>query len=116
MLDVWETTNRKKVRMTRLINIYNRARVQDGGYTIDRMDMSRLVDSRTILAGDFNATNDHAQMRCFAADGYVDGAARVGAGYLATYPSDGWRRPIVALDHVKTRGGPLVTAIERRRK
>jgi hypothetical protein len=54
-LDVWETTNRKKVRKTRLINIYNRARVQGGGYTIDHMDIARLVDSRTILAGDFNA-------------------------------------------------------------
>lgn len=54
-LDVWETTNRKKVRKTRLINIYNRARVQGGGHTIDRVDMSRLIDSRTILAGDFNA-------------------------------------------------------------
>ena len=54
-LDVWETTNRKKVRKTRLINIYNRARVQGGGYTIDHIDMSRLIDSRTILTGDFNA-------------------------------------------------------------
>ena len=54
-LDVWETTNRKKVRKTRLINIYNRARVQSGGYAIDRIDMSRLIDSRTILTGDFNA-------------------------------------------------------------
>jgi hypothetical protein len=54
-LDVWETTNRKKVRKTRLVNIYNKARVQGGGYTIDHIDMSRLIDSRTILAGDFNA-------------------------------------------------------------
>ena len=54
-LDVWETTNRKKVRKTRLINIYNRAGVQGGGHTIDHMDMSRLIEGRTILAGDFNA-------------------------------------------------------------
>jgi hypothetical protein len=54
-LDVWETVNRGKVRRTRLINIYNKARVQGGGYTIDHIDVSRLIEGRTILAGDFNA-------------------------------------------------------------
>lgn len=54
-LDVWETVNRRKMRRTRLINIYNRARVQGGGYTIDHIDLSRLIEGRTILAGDFNS-------------------------------------------------------------
>ena len=54
-LDVWETVGRRKIRRTRLINIYNRARVQGGGYTIDHIDLSRLIEGRTILIGDFNA-------------------------------------------------------------
>jgi hypothetical protein len=54
-LDVWETVRRRKVRRTRLINIYNKARVQRGGYTIDHVDFSQLIEGRTILAGDFNA-------------------------------------------------------------
>ena len=54
-LDVWETVHRRKVRRTRLINIYNKARVEGGGYTIDHIDWSRLIVGRTILAGDFNA-------------------------------------------------------------
>jgi hypothetical protein len=54
-LDVWKTTGRKKTRLTRLLNIYNRARVQGGGYTIDHIDLSLLIEGRTILAGDFNA-------------------------------------------------------------
>ena len=54
-LDIWETANRRKVRKTRIINIYNRARVQGGGYTIDHMDMTGLIEGRTILAGDFKA-------------------------------------------------------------
>ena len=54
-LDVWETVHRRKVRSTRLINIYNKARVESGGYTIDHIDWSRLIVGRTILAGDFNA-------------------------------------------------------------
>jgi hypothetical protein len=54
-LDVRETVGRRKMRRTRLINIYNRARVQGGGYTIDHIDLSRLIEGRTVLAGDFNA-------------------------------------------------------------
>jgi hypothetical protein len=30
-LDIWETVKRRETRRTRLINIYNRARVQGGG-------------------------------------------------------------------------------------
>ena len=79
--------------------------------------LARWADSLAgpvILAGDFNATDDHAQMRRFGELGYVDGAERAGAGYLATYPSDQWHPPLVAIDHVLTRGGPVVTAIESR--
>lgn len=54
-LDVWETYERKKVRRTRIVNIYNRARAEGGGYTINRVDLGRLTSGRTILAGDFNA-------------------------------------------------------------
>ncbi|KHN93671.1 Endonuclease/exonuclease/phosphatase [Metarhizium album ARSEF 1941] len=54
-LDIWETTNRRKTRRTRLINIYNKARVEGGGYTIDHLDWRPLIEGRTILAGDFNA-------------------------------------------------------------
>ena len=54
-LDVWETVHRRKIRRTRLVNVYNQARVKGGGQTIDHVDLSRLIVSRTILAGDFNA-------------------------------------------------------------
>lgn len=54
-LDIWETVHRRKVRSTRLINIYNKARVEAGGYTIDHIDLSRLIMGTTILTGDFNA-------------------------------------------------------------
>lgn len=35
--------------------IYNTAKVEGGGYTIDHIDLSRLIEGRTILAGDFDA-------------------------------------------------------------
>ena len=37
-LDIWETQRRQKVRMTRVVNIYNRARMDGGGYAINRID------------------------------------------------------------------------------
>jgi hypothetical protein len=54
-LDVWETVHRRKVRSTRLINVYNKAGVGGGRNTIDHVSLSRLIIGRTILAGDFNA-------------------------------------------------------------
>jgi hypothetical protein len=54
-LAVWETHERQKVRRTRVVNIYNRARAEGGGYAINRIDLGRLIHGRTIMAGDFNA-------------------------------------------------------------
>jgi endonuclease/exonuclease/phosphatase (EEP) superfamily protein YafD len=65
-----------------------------------------------VMAGDFNATNDHDQLRRFFDHGYIDGAARAGGGYLATYPSDRKFPPLIAIDHVLTRDGPITTKIK----
>jgi endonuclease/exonuclease/phosphatase (EEP) superfamily protein YafD len=70
------------------------------------------ISGAVVLAGDFNATNDHDQMRRFFDNGYIDGAARAGGGYLATYPSDRRYPPLIAIDHVLTRGGPVTTKIK----
>lgn len=43
------------MRRTRIVNIYNRAKAEGGGYAINRIDLGRLIHGRTILAGDFNA-------------------------------------------------------------
>lgn len=52
-----------------------------------------------VLAGDFNATADHAAFRRLLRAGYVDAADQVGAGLVPTWPS-GVFGPPVALDHV----------------
>ena len=60
-----------------------------------------------ILAGDFNATLDHAELRRLLGTGYVDAAARVGAGLTPTWPYFGRRStvtPKVTLDHVLADG------------
>lgn len=55
----------------------------------------------SILAGDFNATLDHALLRDLLATGYVDAADAVGAGLAGTWgPYDGDLIPPVTIDHV----------------
>jgi endonuclease/exonuclease/phosphatase (EEP) superfamily protein YafD len=53
-----------------------------------------------ILAGDFNATLDHALLRRLIATGYRDAASRLGDGFTTTWPYDGRPVPRVTLDHV----------------
>ncbi|RKS05104.1 endonuclease/exonuclease/phosphatase (EEP) superfamily protein YafD [Nocardiopsis sp. Huas11] len=60
-----------------------------------------------ILAGDFNATLDHAELRRVLDTGYADAAATTGDGLTGTWPVGGPPLPRVALDHVlvDTRAG-----------
>lgn len=53
-----------------------------------------------ILAGDFNATLDHAELRRLLDTGYEDAAEEAGAGLHGTWPFGGRRLPKVMLDHV----------------
>ncbi|WP_435830628.1 endonuclease/exonuclease/phosphatase family protein [Polymorphospora rubra] len=54
-----------------------------------------------VLAGDFNATLDHAPLRALIDTGYVDAAAARGAGLIGTWgPYDGDPIPPVTIDHV----------------
>jgi endonuclease/exonuclease/phosphatase (EEP) superfamily protein YafD len=53
-----------------------------------------------ILAGDFNATLDHAELRRLLDSGYEDAAAEVGAGLHGTWPHGRRFPPSVTIDHV----------------
>jgi endonuclease/exonuclease/phosphatase family metal-dependent hydrolase len=53
-----------------------------------------------VLAGDFNATLDHAALRQLLNRGYQDAAAEVGRGLRATWPAAYWLSPQVTIDHV----------------
>jgi endonuclease/exonuclease/phosphatase (EEP) superfamily protein YafD len=66
-------------------------------------------DRPVIVAGDFNATTDHAQFRALLDRGYADAAESIGAGYQPTYPTDRWFGPVIGIDHVLTRGRVLAT-------
>jgi endonuclease/exonuclease/phosphatase family metal-dependent hydrolase len=67
-----------------------------------------------VLAGDFNATLDHANMRGLLADGYTDAAEATGEGLQPTWqPTEGYlgglvKIPAVTLDHVLAEDGIAV--------
>jgi endonuclease/exonuclease/phosphatase (EEP) superfamily protein YafD len=57
--------------------------------------------SPRILAGDFNATLDHAQFRRLLRRGYADAASQAGHGLSPTWgPQPGRRLTLLAIDHV----------------
>ncbi|HET6705691.1 endonuclease/exonuclease/phosphatase family protein [Amycolatopsis sp.] len=62
-------------------------------------DLSRPAGEHglRILAGDFNATLDHAAYRTILARGYRDAAEERGEGLAPTWPSS---LPVVTIDHV----------------
>ncbi|MFF5206898.1 endonuclease/exonuclease/phosphatase family protein [Streptosporangium sp. NPDC000396] len=53
-----------------------------------------------ILAGDFNASLDHAAMRRFLSRGYADSADRTGQGLTPTWPANQRVPPLITIDHV----------------
>ncbi len=58
-------------------------------------------DSPRILAGDFNATLDHAQFRQLLRRGYADAASQAGNGLSLTWgPRPDRRLTLLAIDHV----------------
>jgi endonuclease/exonuclease/phosphatase (EEP) superfamily protein YafD len=59
--------------------------------------------SPQILAGDFNATLDHAQFRRLLRRGYADAASQAGHGLTPTWgPQPGHRPALLAIDHILT--------------
>ena len=59
------------------------------------------ADSPRILAGDFNATLDHAQFRRLLRRDYLDAASQAGNGLSATWgPQPGRRLTLLAIDHI----------------
>ena len=65
-----------------------------------------------VLAGDFNATLDHAALRRLVADGYRDAAVAVGRGLRATWTPLRSPQPRLTLDHVLVDPQVSVASVE----
>lgn len=68
-----------------------------------------------ILAGDFNATLDHRELRRLLDSGYADAAAAAGVGLRNTWPTDRRLPPLVAIDHVLVDPRAIVRDVSIRR-
>ncbi|MEJ2864995.1 endonuclease/exonuclease/phosphatase family protein [Actinomycetospora flava] len=68
-------------------------------------------DRPTVVAGDLNATLDHAELRA-ATEGCTDAASDVGEGLVGTWPAAAPRLLGVQIDHVLVSGGPRAREVE----
>lgn len=66
----------------------------------------------TLLAGDFNATEDHLQFRSILEQGWTDAHGPKGCGLDATWASERWFPTLLRLDHVLASGHFEVLALE----
>jgi endonuclease/exonuclease/phosphatase (EEP) superfamily protein YafD len=53
-----------------------------------------------VVAGDFNAVDDHGPMRALRREGLESATDLVGAGWLPTYPANRTLPPLLPIDHV----------------
>lgn len=77
-------------------------------------DPYATADVPYILAGDFNASLDHAAFRDILEQGYVDAALAAGKGYRGTWPAlggSGTSVGIVAIDHVLIPAGASCSSL-----
>ena len=77
-------------------------------------------DPPAFLAGDFNATPDHVQLRRLEAAGLRDAGDLTGSGWAPTWPSNGVQRVLglpvprfATIDHVMVGSGWTVTSMRR---
>lgn len=71
----------------------------DWGRSIAEQPPATPKGSVRLLAGDFNATLDHARLRALLGTGYHDVASQLGDGLVTTWPYDGRPVPPITLDH-----------------
>lgn len=67
------------------------------------------ADGAVLVTGDFNATNDMRPFRNVLGSGYRDAAEQAGAGITRTYPAGRSVPPLLAIDHILTRGATAIS-------
>ncbi len=78
---------------------------REWGRDFGRMPAAGSANLPLVLAGDFNATLDHVNLRDLIDTGYVDAGSAVGRGLVSTWPSRlKWPLP-VTIDHILAERG-----------
>ncbi len=71
---------------------------------------AQRADRPLILAGDFNAIDDHAPLLALRRDGLRSATDVAGAGWLPTYPANKSVPPLIPIDHVMINSRLTTTA------
>jgi len=66
-----------------------------------------------VVAGDFNAVDDHGPLRALRAQGLESATDIVGGGWLPTYPANRSVPPLIAIDHILLSRSLTATALSR---
>lgn len=65
-----------------------------------------------IVAGDFNAVDDHRTMRALYDDGFRSAADLAGAGFVRTWPANNRVPPMIGIDHILVTPGLTASAFD----
>ncbi|HEY5821193.1 MAG TPA: endonuclease/exonuclease/phosphatase family protein [Propionibacteriaceae bacterium] len=71
-----------------------------GEHDLLRRTLAPLLGDRLVVAGDFNAVDDHGPMQALRADGLRSATDLTGAGWMPTYPANRSFPPLLPIDHV----------------
>ena len=71
------------------------------------------LERPTIVAGDFNAVDDHGPMQQLRGLGLKSATDVLGAGWLPTYPANRRFPPLLPIDHVLVNDQLTATSITR---
>jgi endonuclease/exonuclease/phosphatase (EEP) superfamily protein YafD len=74
-------------------------------------DLVRQRPGPLLVVGDFNSGWDNRGFQRLLHEGLVDGAAARGRWFDATWPRGRWFPPLLRIDHILTRGGPVVRSV-----
>ncbi len=80
-------------------------------HNIVRATAAKYDNEPLIVAGDFNAVNDHGPMIELYRDGLTAAGDITGAGWLPTYPAKGPIPPLIGIDHILVNDQLTATSI-----
>ena len=87
----------------------------DNRWASEHAEVRRRIDpllaGPVVVAGDFNAVDDHGPLQELRSDGLRSGADLAGAGWLPTYPANRAFPPLLPIDHVLVSPQLTVTSI-----
>jgi endonuclease/exonuclease/phosphatase (EEP) superfamily protein YafD len=80
-------------------------------HAILRATVDANLNQRLVIAGDFNAVDDHGPLQALRRDGLKSAADIVGAGWMPTYPVRRLLPPLLPIDHVMINNQLTATSI-----